>query len=557
MSTAVQTASPNEQAPATPQNTLPPPAPTDQTNYVPRRKIITIFLACATVSITGLLDETMIAVALPIIGSELGGGNQIGWVATSFFITSTAFQLTYGRLSDIWSRKTVLYGLMFIFFIGNLGSAFATSFIQLLVFRAIAGIGGGGMPTIGQVIVSDTVSLRERGKYQGILGISVAFANGVGPLIGGAFAQNSTWRWIFRLLLPMTVFSALCVHFFMPLKEVEGDWKIKLRRVDFIGALLVLATTILVVMSLTWGGTDYSWDSAHVLAALCVGVATSVGFIIWEGKVPKYPLLPLYIFRQHIVIGAAITHFINGYLTMVQVFYLPTFYQVAYGYSPVKSAAVLLALTVVQTFVSSGSGLIITWTGRYRELILTGWAVWAVGLGLLATLDADSSLGKQVGYSLLTGFGVGQTLQPSLVAVQGAVERKDMAVVTSMRSFVRNVGGTLGLAISGTLVTNVFLSNLRKLDLDQAMFDSLAQDPLAARSIGADAALLARLVDGYRKGFRIVFIILASMAAFAFVISMFLMTHSTLKREDDDRLKREAMERLDAQKVKQESEVKE
>ncbi|KAF9014727.1 cephamycin export protein cmcT [Hymenopellis radicata] len=502
MSTTVQTTSSNGQASTTPQSTSSPAGPTDQTNYVPRRKIITIFLACATVSITGLLDETMIAVALPIIGSELGGGNQIGWVATSFFITSTAFQLTYGRLSDIWSRKTVLYGLMFIFFIGNLGSAFATSFIQLLVFRAIAGIGGGGMPTIGQVIVSDTVSLRERGKYQGILGISVAFANGVGPLIGGAFAQNSTWRWIFRLLLPMTVFSALC-------------------------------------MSLTWGGTDYSWDSAHVLAALCVGF-------------PKYPLLPLYIFRQRIVVGAAITHFINGYLTMVQVFYLPTFYQVAYGYSPVKSAAILLALTVVQTFVSSGSGLIITWTGRYRELILTGWAVWAVGLGLLATLDADSSLGKQIGYSLLTGFGVGQTLQPSLVAVQGAVERRDMAVVTSMRSFVRNLGGTLGLAISGTLVTNVFLSNLRKLDLDQAVYDALAQDPLAARSIGAESALLVSIVDGYRKGFRIVFIILASLAAFAFVISMLLMTHSTLKREDDERLKREAMERLDAKKVQPE-----
>ncbi|KAK7042957.1 hypothetical protein VNI00_008694 [Paramarasmius palmivorus] len=166
---------------------------TDQTNYMPTRKVIMTFLACATIDVTAYLDETMIAVALTHISSELGGGSQIGWVATSYFITSTSFQLVCGRLSDIWSRKTVLFVLMFIFSVGNLGSAFANTFIQLLIFRAIAGIGGGAMPTLAQVIVSDTVSLRERGKYQGILGASVAFAYGVGPVIGGKFVETSTW----------------------------------------------------------------------------------------------------------------------------------------------------------------------------------------------------------------------------------------------------------------------------------------------------------------------------------------------------------------------------
>ncbi|KAK6992448.1 major facilitator superfamily domain-containing protein [Favolaschia claudopus] len=204
------------------------PAPqqlSDQTNYLPRRKIITVFLACASVGTTGLLDETMVSVALPTISSDLGAGSQISWVAAAFFVTSTACQVLYGRLSDIWSRKIVLFALMIIFFVGNIASGFSQSFIQLLIFRAISGIGGGGLSTVAQIIVSDVVSLRERGKYQGILGTSVAISYGVGPLIGGLFVEHATWRWIFWLTLPLTVLSALAVYFFMPLKTVEGNWR--------------------------------------------------------------------------------------------------------------------------------------------------------------------------------------------------------------------------------------------------------------------------------------------------------------------------------------------
>ncbi|KAJ8081209.1 hypothetical protein PM082_018052 [Marasmius tenuissimus] len=525
----------------------------DQTNYVPIRKIVSIFVSCAITEFTTLLDETMIAVALPQISSELGGGNQIAWVATSYFVTSTSFQLVCGRLSDIWSRKTVLFVLMVIFSIGNLGAAFATGFVELLVFRAIAGIGGGGIPTIAQVIVSDTVSLRDRGKYQGILGAAVALSYGVGPVIGGAIVERTTWRWIFRLLLPLTAFSAVCCHFFMPLKPVESNWRVKLRRIDFLGSLLVLGSSMLIVMALTWGGSSYPWDDAHVLATGCIGIVLGIAFIVWEGKWPKYPLLPLYIFRQRIVIGAAVTHFINGYLTMVQVFYIPSFYQLAYGYSPTKSAAFMLTLTVMQTFMSSFSGLVISWTGRYRELILTGWAVWAVGLGLFSTLDENSSVARQVGYSLLAGFGVGQTLQPSLVAVQGAVERKDMAVVTATRSFVRNIGGTLGLAISGTLLTNIFMSNLDRVsseaNSDPLIREKLRENPLAARTLVTDPVQLARIVDGYREGFWVIFVIMASLASVAFVFTAVFMAHSSLKRDDDEKLKREARERLEREKT--------
>ncbi|KAF8075225.1 MFS general substrate transporter [Lyophyllum atratum] len=510
---------------------------TDQTNYLPRRKIISVFMACASISIVGLLDETMIAVSLPVIGSELNAGSQVSWFATAYFVTSTACQMLYGRLSDIWSRKTVLFGLMFIFFIGNLGSAFSKTFIQLVVFRAIAGVGGGGLPTIARVIVSDVVSLRQRGKYQGILGVSVAFANGVGPLIGGLLSQHSTWRWIFRLTMPLTVVSAVLVWLFMPLKPTEGDWRRKVALVDYVGASLILSASVLLVLSLTWAGGSYPWNDRHVLITLVLGIGASVAFIVWEWQGPRFPLLPLYIFRERVVIGAAVTQWVNGFLTVVQVFYLPTFYQTAFGYSPVKSGLLLLPLTVVQTFTSTAAGILVTWTGRYRELILLGWAMWAIGLGLLGTLDERSSLAQQVGYSVLTGVGVGQTFQPSLVAVQGALHRKDMAIVTAMRSFVRNLGGILGLAVTGTIVNNILSSHLKGLDLSDEVRKNILDHPGLSRNLAPE--IYAEVRAGYRKGFRLVFIILAGLAVFSFVVAFLIMPHRDLDRSDDKRLEQE------------------
>ncbi|RDB18552.1 Efflux pump FUS6 [Hypsizygus marmoreus] len=513
---------------------------TDQTNYLPRRKIISVFLACATVDIAGLLDETMLAVSLPIIGSELNAGSQVSWFATAYFVASTSCQLLYGRLSDIWSRKTVLFALMFIFFIGNLGSAFSKTFIQLAIFRGIAGAGGGGLPTLAQVIVSDVVSLRQRGKYQGILGISVAFSHGVGPIIGGLLSENSTWRWIFRLTLPLTVVAAVMVWYFMPLKPTEGNWKHKIMWVDYVGALLILSGSTLIVLALTWAGGLYSWDSKHVLITLILGVISSVIFVFWEWKGPRFPLLSLHIFRERVVIGAAITQWINGFLSVVQLFYLPTYYQAAYGYSPVKSGLLLLPLTVVQTFISTASGALVTWTGRYRELILSGWAMWAIGLGLLGTLNERSSLAQQIGYSILTGVGVGQTFQPSLVAVQGAIERKEMASVTAMRSFVRNLGGSLGLAVTGTIVNNVLSTYLTSLNVGEDVQKSILDHPELARTLPPD--VYAEVLHGYLKGFRLVFNILAGLAVFAFLAAFFLMPHRDLDRPDDKQLKQEGKE---------------
>ncbi|KAM5436664.1 hypothetical protein McanCB56680_000366 [Microsporum canis] len=237
---------------------------------------------------------------------------------------------------------------------------------------------------------------------------------------------------------------------------------------------------------------------------------------------------------------------INGWNFVVQVYYIPTFYQLVYGYSATKSGALLLPIVLVQTLFSTISGLIVHRVGRYRECVLFGWLAWAIGLGLFSTLDQSSGIARQIGYGILTGVGVGNTLQPSLIAIQAGVERRDMAVVTSFRNFVRNLGGTLGLAVCGTILNNIVLSSLSSLTLADADSRVIMQSPskyLATQRPDEAERIRSVLIPAYQKGFRIVFILCSALASLAFVLAFFLMPHISLKRADDKALKDEARSR--------------
>jgi MFS family permease len=493
------------------------------------------------------MDQTMLAASLSIISTALNAGSQRSWIAGGYFLTTTSFQLVYGRLSDIWSRKVVLLSALVIFFLGSLASSLSQTAAQLIAFRAITGVGGGGLMTIAQAIVSDVVPLRERGKYQGILGSVVAVANGIGPVIGGALSSTGEdgWRWIFRMEMPIAVLTGFCVVFFMPLRKVVGSWKVKVFAIDFPGAILALTGSSLLVLALTWAGGDFAWNSVQVLSTLLLGFAISVVFVLWQWKGTSKPLIPMHIFRSRVVNGACLTMFVNGWNFLVQIYFIPTFYQLVYGYSAVTAGTLLLPITLIQTASSTISGLIVSWTGRYRESILLGWAAWAIGLGLFSTLRADSGLGKQIGYAILTGFGVGQTLQPSLIAIQASVERRDMAVVTSTRNFVRNLGGTLGLAISGTIVNNVLRSAVASFGISDEEVRFILNQPETALASLHNEKIREALIPAYEQAFRVVFIVGAALAAASFFLALFLLPQVDLNRADDSALKEEGKKQQD------------
>ncbi|PWN43280.1 MFS general substrate transporter [Ceraceosorus guamensis] len=529
--------------------------PNEQTNYVPRRQIIIIFFVLAASTMCSLLDQSTLAVAIPIISTELGSGTQSAWISSAYFLTSTSFQLLYGRISDICGRKNCLLGCVVIFFFGSLASSLARTTTQLAIFRAFTGIGGGGLITLSQVVISDVVSLRQRGTYQGILGAVVAVFNGVGPIIGGAFASKASWRDIFRLQLPLSAFSFAMVFFFLPAKKVHGSAKAKFKAIDWLGAILTLASSLLIVLGLTWGGGEHPWSSSWVLGPLIVGGGVAVVFCLWEWKGTRLPLMPLQLFRKRIIVGGMICQLINGWVFLVQIFYITQFYQLVFGYPAIIAAALIIPLTVVQTLSSTASGLILSWTGTYRWNLLVGWIVWSVAMGLFSTLREGDGKGKQIGYGLLAGVGVGNTLSISLVAMQGAVERKDQAVTTAARNFFRNLGGSLGLAVAATIINNVTVSALQPLGWSTERIEQVLNDPsaLLQSSIGGSgsnvaplsAEELSQLREAYRQGFSKNFYLLAALTAAAFFVTVFLIPQRSVDRSDDQALRDQAKKELD------------
>ncbi|RKF74010.1 Efflux pump dotC [Golovinomyces cichoracearum] len=523
---------------------------TDQTACLSRRKIVTVFITCAAVDLASLIDQNALAVALPRISSALGSGDQISWIVVAYFITATSFQLLYSSLSNIWSRKLVLLTGLGIFFTGSLAASFVTNITQLIIFRAFTGIGGGGLITLVQIIVGDVVSLRERGKWQGILGAVVALSHGVGPIIGGKIISYSadSWRWIFRLNLFTSVFTILMVLFFMPLKKVEGHWKAKLKSIDFFGAALNLSGSILLILGLSWGGVNFPWLSLRIIITLSIGGILMIAFLLWQWKGAKLPILPLGIFKSRMVMGITYATFACGWNYLVQIFLIPTFYQLAYGYSPLKAASMLIPVTLVQTASSTLSGLFVTWRGRYREPLIFGYSMWALGIGLHSSLSPSSSLAMQLGYAVLTGFGAGQTFQPSLIAIQAGFLCTSCLIINEF--FIRDIGGTFGLAVAGTIISKSVRDTLAyavekgHTNLSTVQVETILKDPtrviFAKNELPSTTANIIHtlVLSAYLRAFRRVFYLGTALGVSTLLVAIFFIPQVELsnnKSEEEDR----------------------
>ncbi|KAM0750320.1 MFS general substrate transporter [Meredithblackwellia eburnea MCA 4105] len=520
----------------------------DQSNYLPAKQIIIVFLGMTMVIFLSFMDQTIVSTALPIISSAFNAGRSSSWVASAYLLTSTAFQPVWGRLSDVFGRKITLIVCVVIFLLGSLACALAQSMQQLIVFRGLQGVGGGGFLTLVLIIVSDIVSLQERGKYQGINEITIAIANGVGPLIGGVLSEKVGWRWCFWINLPIGAVTILLLVFFLPLMGVKGEMRQKLLQIDYVGAVLTIIGAGLIIFPLNWGGTSFAWTSGPVIGCLVAGVTVLGLFMVWEWRVARIPIISPSIFKSgtvNAVLGATL---VSGACLLSQVYYLPQYLQIVRGDSAIRAGILMIPLLVLITASVFISGQIVARTGEYRRLIFSGYAIWTVGLGLLSTIDQNTSTARFIGYMVITAVGQGQTLQTSMVAAQAAVPRHEMSVVTASRTFVRSLGGSIALAICAAIINNTLRSNLAsKSGFTTTIIDALIDDPTAiwGRSTKPSAELVANLppaqkaevIAAYVKGFRIVFYMFTGMLAWNFLVALLFIKRISLKRDDEQALK--------------------
>src|SRR3954447_21899657 len=393
------------------------------------------------------LDQTIVSTALPTIVGELGGLAHISWVVTAYLLAVTVVTPLYGKLGDLYGRKLVLQAALVIFLIGSVLCGLAQGMTELIAFRAIQGLGGGGLMVSAQAAVGDVVSPRERGKFTGIFGAVFGVSSVAGPLIGGWFTTNLTWRWIFFINLPLGALALAALAVALPSASERVQ-----HAIDYAGAILLAVGLSAIVLATTLGGNRYDWASPQIVGLGLIGVAGILAFVRAESRAAE-PLLPLHLFRNRVFVVTSAIGFVIGFALFGALTYLPLFQQVVRGYSPTESGLQLIPVMAGVLLGSIGSGQIISATGRYKLFPIVGTAVAALGMILLARLDAGTSVLYAGTAMFIMGLGLGLVMQVLVLAVQNAVDYSELGVATSGATLFRSLGGSLGTAALGAVFT--------------------------------------------------------------------------------------------------------
>ncbi|MGW2776028.1 DHA2 family efflux MFS transporter permease subunit [Streptomyces olivaceoviridis] len=396
------------------------------------------------------LDQTIVATALPTIVSDLGGLEHLSWVVTAYLLASTAATPLWGKLGDQYGRKRLFQTAIVIFLIGSALCGMARDMPQLIAFRALQGLGGGGLMVLSMAIVGDLVPPRERGRYQGLFGAVFGTTSVLGPLLGGLFTEHLSWRWVFYVNLPIGVIALAVIATALRIPRRTAHHVI-----DYLGTFLIAAVATCLVLVASLGGTTWPWGSAQIIGLAVLGVVLAVAFVAVERRAAE-PVLPLGLFRIRTFTLAAVISFIVGFAMFGALTYLPTFLQVVHGISPTLSGVHMLPMVFGLLLSSTLSGQIVSRTGRWKVFPITGTAVTTLGLLLLHRLDEHSSTAVMSVCFFVFGTGLGLVMQVLVLIVQNAVSYEDLGVATSGATFFRSIGASFGVAIFGT----VFASRL-------------------------------------------------------------------------------------------------